>query len=99
MYSTLATDLSDNIFTITINRPDKLNALNRTVMEELDQAVSEIYTNKEIKSAIITGAGPKSFVAGADISEFLGLSKEQGQALAKKGGDIFFRIAASPKPI
>jgi enoyl-CoA hydratase len=99
MYSTLATDLSDNIFTITINRPDKLNALNRTVMEELDQAVSEIYTNKEIKSAIITGAGPKSFVAGADISEFLGLSKEQGQALAKKGQDIFFRIELSPKPI
>jgi enoyl-CoA hydratase len=99
MYTTLLTDLTDNILTITINRPDKLNALNKTVIAELGEVVSEIYENKDIKSAILTGAGPKAFVAGADISEFLGLSKEQGQALAKKGGDIFFRIAASPKPI
>ena len=99
MYTTLLTDLADNILTITINRPDKLNALNKTVIAELGEVVSEIYENKDIKSAILTGAGPKAFVAGADISEFLGLSKEQGQALAKKGGDIFFRIAASPKPI
>jgi enoyl-CoA hydratase len=99
MYTTLLTDLSDHIFTVTINRPDKLNALNKTVIAELGEVVQEIYENREIKSAIITGAGAKAFVAGADISEFLGLSKEQGQALAKKGGDIFFRIAASPKPI
>jgi enoyl-CoA hydratase len=99
MYTTLLTDLTDHILTVTINRPDKLNALNKTVIAELGEVVSEIYENKEIKSAIITGAGPKAFVAGADISEFLGLSKEQGQALAKKGGDIFLRIAASSKPI
>jgi enoyl-CoA hydratase len=99
MYTTLLTELSDHILTVTINRPDKLNALNRTVIKELGEVVQEIYENKEIKSAILTGAGPKAFVAGADISEFLGLSKEQGQALAKKGGDIFGQIAASPKPI
>lgn len=99
MYATLLTDLRDQILTVTINRPDKLNALNKTVIAELGEVVSEIYENKEIKSAIITGAGPKAFVAGADISEFQGLSKEQGQSLAKKGGDIFLRIAASPKPI
>ncbi|HWK04638.1 MAG TPA: enoyl-CoA hydratase-related protein [Puia sp.] len=99
MYTTLLTDLTDHILTVTINRPDKLNALNKTVIAELGEVVSEIYENEEIRSALITGAGPKAFVAGADISEFLGLSKEQGQALAKKGGDIFFRIAASPKPI
>src|SRR5258708_23990042 len=99
MYSTLLTDLNDHILTITINRPDKLNAMNKAVIGELGEVVSEIYENKEIRSAIITDAGPKAFVAGADISEFQGLSKEQGQALAKKGGDIFFRIAASPKPI
>jgi enoyl-CoA hydratase len=99
MYTTLLTDLTDHILTVTINRPDKLNALNRTVIAELGEVVSEIYENKEIKSAIITGAGPKAFVAGADISEFRGLSKEEGQALAEKGGNIFFRIAASPKPI
>ena len=99
MYKTLHTDLTDAIFTITINRPDKLNAINAQVMDELSEAVTEIYTNKEIRSAIITGAGPKAFVAGADISEFQGLTKEEGQALAAKGHDIFMRIASSPKPI
>ena len=99
MYTTLHTDLTDNILTVTINRPDKLNALNKKVIAELDEVVTEIYVNKEIRSAILTGAGPKAFVAGADISEFQGLTKEQGIALAKKGQDIFFRIAASPKPI
>jgi len=99
MYTTLLTDLSDHILTITINRPDKLNALNAKVISELGEVVNEIYENKEIKSAIITGAGRKAFVAGADISEFHGLSKDQGQALASKGQDIFFRIVSSPKPI
>ncbi|HEY4108471.1 enoyl-CoA hydratase/isomerase family protein [Puia sp.] len=99
MYKTLHTDLTDNILTVTINRPDKLNAINKDVMSELSEAVTEIYDNKEIRSAIITGAGPKAFVAGADIAEFLGLTQEQGQALSAKGHDIFFRIASCPKPI
>jgi len=99
MYKTLHTDLTDNIFTVTINRPDKLNALNKDVMSELSQAVDEIYENEEIRSAVITGAGTKAFVAGADISEFLGLTREQGQALSAKGHDLFFRIASCPKPI
>src|SRR4051794_5487124 len=87
MYKTLHTDLSDAIFTITINRPDKLNAINAQVMDELSEVVTEIYTNEAIHSAIITGAGPKAFVAGADISEFQGLTKEEGQALSAKGHD------------
>jgi enoyl-CoA hydratase len=99
MYTTLLTDLTDHIFTITINRPDKLNAINRTVMGELDEVVSEVYANKEIRGALLTGAGPKAFVAGADISEFLGLSREQGQTLSAKGHGIFMRIENSPKPI
>ena len=99
MYKTLHTDLTDNILTVTINRPDKLNALNRDVISELGEVVEEIYTNAAIRSAILTGAGQKAFVAGADITEFLGLSKEEGQALSVKGSDIFFRIASSPKPI
>ncbi len=99
MYKTLHTDLTDDIFTITINRPDKLNAINSTVMDELSEAVNEIYTNKDIRSAIITGAGQKAFVAGADISEFQGLTKEEGQALSAKGHEIFMRIASCPKPI
>ncbi len=95
----LLTDLQENIFTITINRPDKLNALNKDLMDELDSVIKEIYNNPEIRSAIITGAGEKAFVAGADITEFLGLTTQQGMTLAKKGQDIFFKIENSPKPI
>src|SRR6476469_3469797 len=98
-YETLLTSLENGIFTVTINRPDKLNALNKSVMNDLDNVMNEVYANSEIKSVILTGAGPKSFVAGADISEFVGLSKEEGKAMAKKGQDIFFKIENSPKPV
>ncbi len=61
MYTTLLTSLEEGIYIITINRPDKLNALNKQVFQDLNRALTEIYTNTEIKSAIITGAGPKAF--------------------------------------
>jgi enoyl-CoA hydratase len=100
MYQTLLTNIENGIYTITINRPDKLNALNKTVIEELSSAIGEVINNKEIKSAIITGAGPKAFVAGADISEFLLLDASGGKALAKKGQDMVFnKIENCPKPI
>jgi len=99
MYSTLLTEIKNHICTITINRPDKLNALNKVVMEELSKVIDEVYTNEEIKSVIITGSGAKAFVAGADISEFLGLSKEEGMKMAKKGQDLFFKIENASKPI
>ncbi|AXY77329.1 enoyl-CoA hydratase [Paraflavitalea soli] len=99
MYETLLVEVEQHICIITINRPDKLNAINKTVMEELSKAIDEVYNNTNIKSAIITGSGGKAFVAGADITEFQGLSKEQGMALAKKGHDIFFKIENAPKPI
>jgi enoyl-CoA hydratase len=99
-YQTLLTSLEDGIFVITINRPDKLNALNKTVIEELSAAVDEVCANAAIRSAIITGAGPKAFVAGADISEFLSMNITDGEALAKKGQDMVFnKIERSPKPI
>ena len=99
MYQTLLTSLDNNILTITLNRPDKLNAINNLVMNELDLIINEVYNNPEIKSAIVTGAGPKSFVAGADISEFIGLDHEEGMTLAKKGQDIFLKIENSLKPV
>lgn len=99
MYTTLLTSLENGIFTITINRPDKLNALNKQVLTDLDKALDEVYNNTAIKSVIITGAGPKAFVAGADISEFGGLTKEESKALARAGQTIFFRIENAPKPI
>src|SRR5918993_2538158 len=98
MYSTLRTEITNRICTITINRPEKLNALNKAVIEELGKAVDDVYNNPEVKSALITGAGERSFVAGADISEFLGLGREEGMAMAKKGQDLFFKIENSPKP-
>ena len=99
MYQTLLTTLENNILTITINRPDKLNALNKTVMEELGKVIDEVYTNEEIRSVIITGAGAKSFVAGADISEFVGLSVDEGKSLAEAGQKIFMKIENCPKPV
>jgi enoyl-CoA hydratase len=90
MYQTLLTTLENGILTITINRPDKLNALNKQVFTDLNTALDEIYTNKEIRSVIITGAGPKAFVAGADISEFNGLSHWKKVRLWQKEDRIFF---------
>lgn len=100
MYQTLLTDLQDGTLIITINRPDKLNALNKDVIEELGKVLNDVYSNEEIKSAILTGAGEKSFVAGADITEFTSLDANGGSALAKKGQDnVFDKIENSPKPI
>jgi enoyl-CoA hydratase len=99
-YQTLLTELTENILTITINRPDKLNALNKMVIEELSNAINEIYNKTEIKSAIITGSGAKAFVAGADISEFTELDSKGGKALAQYGQEnVFNKIENCSKPI
>jgi len=99
MYETLLTELSEGIYTITINRPEKLNALNKTVIREIGEAVEEIYINPSIRAAILTGSGTKAFAAGADISGFAGLTAAEGMALAKQGLDVFFSIENSPKPV
>ena len=99
MYSTLLTNLENGIFTITINRPDKLNALNKTVFDELNAALDEVDNNPAIRSVIITGAGEKAFVAGADISEFGQLSKEEAMQLSRRGQETFFRIEQNAKPV
>ncbi|MEO8819932.1 MAG: enoyl-CoA hydratase-related protein [Ginsengibacter sp.] len=98
-YTSLLLDLENNILTITINRPDKLNALNKTVLEELNIAMDSVYKDGKIKAVIITGAGEKAFVAGADIGEFTSVDDNQGSALSKKGQNIFFKIENSPKPV
>ncbi|MCU0322388.1 MAG: enoyl-CoA hydratase-related protein [Chitinophagaceae bacterium] len=98
-YTTLLTQFENGILTVTINRPDKLNALNKDVFTDLDNLMNEVYSSNSIQSVIITGAGTKAFVAGADITEFGGLSKDDAKQLAKRGQDIFTRIENSPKPI
>jgi len=99
MYKTLLAETSDGICLITVNRPDKMNALNREVLEELNAAIDEVYHNAAIKSAIITGAGPKAFIAGADIGEFVGLDVEEAKKLAKQGQGLFDKIENCPKPV
>ena len=99
MYQTLLTNLEKGIFTVTINRPEKLNALNKTVLDELDQVMQTVYHELTIKAVIITGQGNKAFVAGADIAEFIEVSDEEGAALAAKGQQIFFKIENCPKPV
>ena len=98
-YTTLLTSLENGIYIITVNRPEKLNALNKDVFTDLDHAMDEVQQNDAIKSVIITGAGPKAFVAGADITEFYGLDKAAAMALAKRGQDVFFKIENSDKPV
>jgi len=99
MYQTLLTSLENRILIVTINRPDKMNALNKDVFSDLESAIDEIYSNKDIGAAIITGAGEKAFVAGADISEFITLSSEKAPELAKRGQNVFDKIENCPKPI
>ena len=98
-FETLTTSLEENILIVTINRPDKLNALNKKVLNELSAVVDEVNNNAAIKSAIVTGSGEKSFVAGADIKEFVGLTPEEGKAFAQLGQDVFFKIENAAKPI
>lgn len=98
-YNTLLTEFENNILIITINRPDKLNALNKHVLAELDNAMDSVYDDDKIKAVIITGAGEKAFVAGADITEFISVGDDEGSALSKKGQDIFFKIENCPKPV
>ena len=90
-FTTIKTGLQENILTLTINRPDKLNALNQTVLNELDATMDQVYSDKNIKAVIITGAGEKAFVAGADISEFVSVADSEGAMLSKKGQDIFLK--------
>lgn len=82
------------IATVTIDRPKKLNALNKATIEELHTAFKELDTDKEIKVIIITGSGEKAFVAGADISEFAHFDVEQGGELARKGQEQLFDLVA-----
>lgn len=100
MFNTLLTHIENGVCFITINRPEKMNALNAMVIGELAQAITEVYENSEIKGALITGAGGKAFVAGADISEFLALNAEGGKELARRGHELVFnRIENCPKPV
>ncbi|MCF6169217.1 enoyl-CoA hydratase-related protein [Lutibacter sp.] len=89
-FKNILVEQKDNIAVITINRPTKLNALNKSTIEELHEAFKNLDTNTKVKVIIITGSGEKAFVAGADISEFANYTVEKGQELARNGQKILF---------
>jgi enoyl-CoA hydratase len=91
---------SDHILQITINRESKLNALNKATLTELHEVLKEAFQDKEIAGIIISGAGTKAFIAGADISEFADYNVDEGRELARQGQDqVFNFIETAPKPV
>jgi len=91
-YKNILSVTQDEVTTITINRPSKLNALNKETIEELHDAFKNADNDKATKVIIITGSGEKAFVAGADISEFANFSVENGGKLAAKGQELLFNF-------
>ena len=92
--------LEDGILTLTIHRPEALNALNGNVIDALSAALEAAQENREVRVIVLTGAGDKAFVAGADIKEFADYDQAQGEELARRGQrDLFDRVEQSRKPI
>ncbi|MBC7895452.1 MAG: enoyl-CoA hydratase/isomerase family protein [Cytophagaceae bacterium] len=98
MLTNLTLSVTDRVATITVNRPDKLNALNAVTIGELGQVIDEVRSRDDIGGAILTGAG-KAFVAGADISELASQQPLDAKQRALRGQAIFARFESSPKPI
>jgi enoyl-CoA hydratase len=98
-YTTLLFQLQDGIATITINRPERLNALNATVVAELAQAIGAAEAEPAIRAVILTGAGEKAFVAGADISELVQQGPLEAKARSLAGQRAFRRFEALRKPV
>jgi enoyl-CoA hydratase len=87
---TILIEKQDNFAIVTINRPTKLNALNKATIEELHTTFNDLNKDSSIKVIILTGSGEKAFVAGADISEFAHFSTAEGEQLAAKGQELLF---------
>jgi enoyl-CoA hydratase len=96
-YETLSLAIVDRVATLTVNRPDKLNALNDRVIEELGDAIDAVRGDPKVGGVILTGAG-RAFVAGADIAQLEAHGAVSAKALAVRGQDVFRRFETSPKP-
>jgi enoyl-CoA hydratase len=95
----LGLKVKNGILTITISRPDKMNALNLALVEEIRTAIQKVYDDKEIKGVIIIGDGEKAFVAGADIKEIAELNELNGRKFSENGQEVFALIENCHKPI
>lgn len=91
-FENILVEYDGRLATVTINRPKKLNALNKVTIKELSKAFKALEKDKNIRVIILTGSGEKAFVAGADISEFANYSVKQGKELASKGQQILFNL-------
>jgi enoyl-CoA hydratase len=98
-YENLLVETRDGVAFVTVNRPDKLNALNRRTLEELDAAFSALASDPAVRGAVVTGAGEKAFVAGADIAELAGLDAEAGREVSERGQRVFDRVERLGKPV
>lgn len=98
-YQYILTEISEKILTISINRADKMNALNRDLLQEIKHAVMNAQSNEAVAGIIITGTGVKAFAAGADIAEFASYSVEEGTDLASAGHLVMYEIENSTKPV
>lgn len=98
-YQTLLLEISDSIATVTINRPQSLNALNSDVLSELECVFCELEGESGVKVVILTGAGEKAFVAGADIKEMAELTACQGHTFARKGQQVLLALEKMSKPV
>jgi len=98
-YKNILLEIKNNTAVLTINRPDKLNALNSGTMDELEKAFIELETNEEVRTVVLTGSGEKAFVAGADISEINKLDMINGKEFAERGQRIFNLIENFNKPV
>lgn len=97
--SPLAIDTANGIRTIAINRPDKLNALNSATLDALHAAFDDAAADADVRVVVLTGAGEKAFVAGADISEMNGLTPVQGRDFSLRGQRMMRRVEKMPKPV
>ncbi|MGQ0713518.1 MAG: enoyl-CoA hydratase-related protein [Gemmatimonadaceae bacterium] len=98
-FQNITLDVTDRVATLTVNRPDKLNALNDLTVEELGRAIEEIRERHDVAGAVLTGAGTKAFVAGADIAELAKQGPLEGRSRARRGQHVLRRIETSPKPV
>src|SRR6478735_10816979 len=98
-YETLLYDVAGGLARITINRPDKLNALNGTVIRELGAAAEAVASDPAVHAVILTGSGPKAFVAGADITELSSQGPLDGKARARAGQMVFRAFERLNKPV
>ena len=98
-YENIELEIQDGVAVVTINRPKVLNALNPDTLQELDKAIAEVRANQDARVLVITGAGDKAFVAGADISEFPKMNSLQARMFAEKGQQVFFQLEELPIPV